>query len=161
MLPPGCISVGILSPDASAQGLHQTEALLLRPSLLVDSNCCIDHEPAIIHTHLTFNVTHKHHWMLSTSVLARYRSRFMDGFSANFERSRCCCSGEQIQSQIKGLVLLDATIPQAWERVVQLSLGKRPGTSATLHIYFEIMGRYAIHLAKFNLQHQELRRCHA
>ncbi|KAL0055410.1 hypothetical protein WJX82_000207 [Trebouxia sp. C0006] len=51
--------------------------------------------------------------------------------------------GEQIQSQIKGLVLLDATIPQAWERVVQLSLGKRPGTPATLHIYFEIMGRYS------------------
>jgi len=80
MLPPGCISVGILSPDASAQGLHQTEALLLRPSLLVDSNCCIDHEPAIVHNHLTFNVTHKHHWMLSTSALARYRSTFMNGF---------------------------------------------------------------------------------
>ncbi|KAA6421415.1 MAG: hypothetical protein FRX49_08692 [Trebouxia sp. A1-2] len=67
----------------------------------------------------------------------------MDGFSANFECCRCCRSGEQIQSQIKGLVLLDATVPQAWERVVQLSLGKRPGTSATLHIFFEIMGRYS------------------
>jgi len=155
MLPPGCTSVGILSPDASAQGPHQTEALLLRPSLLVDSHCCIEHEPAIIHNHLTFNIAHKHDWMLSTSVLEGYRPRFMHGNSANFEHSRFCCSGEQIQSQIKGLVLLDATIPQAWERVVQLSLGKRPGTPATLHIYFEIMGRYAIHLAK------ELRRCHA
>ena len=152
MLPPGCTSVGILSPDASAQGPHHTEALLLRPSLLVDSNCCIDHEPAIIHNHLTFNVTHKHDWMLSTSLLASNGSQIMDLFSAT---SCCCCSGEQIQSQIKGLVLLDATIPQAWERVVQLSLGKRPGTPATLHIYFEIMGRYATHLAK------KLRRCHA
>ena len=150
MLPPGCISVGILSLDASAQGLHQTGVLLLRPSLLVHSHCCIHHEPAIMHNHLTIDVSYKHDWMPSTSILARYRSIFMDGFSANFERSHCCCSGEQIQSQIKGLVLLDATIPQAWERVVQLSLGKRPGTSATLYIYFEIMGRYASHLAKFN-----------
>lgn len=50
-------------------------------------------------------------------------------------------AGEQIQSQIRGLVLLDATIPQVWERVVQLSFGKRPGTPASLHIFFEIMGR--------------------
>ena len=155
MVPPGYIYVGILSPDASAQALHQTEALLLRPSLLVDSHCCNDHEPAVTHNHLTCNVAHKHDWMLSTSLLTKHRSRFMYGFSANLEHSRSCCSGEQIQSQIKGLVLLDATIPQAWERVVQLSLGKRPGTPATLHIYFEIMGRYAIHLAK------KLRRCHA
>ncbi len=53
--------------------------------------------------------------------------------------------GEQIQAHIKGLVLLDATIPQDWERVVQLSLGSRPGAPASLHIFFEIMGRYALY----------------
>ena len=55
--------------------------------------------------------------------------------------SLCLLSGEQIQSQVRGLVLLDATVPQQWERVVQLSFGPRPGTPPTHHIFFEVMGR--------------------
>lgn len=53
-------------------------------------------------------------------------------------------AGEQLQSQIRGLVLLSAAVPQAWERVVQLSLGARPGAEPTCNIFFELMGRSAL-----------------
>lgn len=50
-------------------------------------------------------------------------------------------AGEQLQAQIRGLVLLNASVPQAWERVVQLSLGTRPGADPTFNLFFELMGR--------------------
>ncbi|KAL3139492.1 hypothetical protein ABBQ38_003816 [Trebouxia sp. C0009 RCD-2024] len=51
--------------------------------------------------------------------------------------------GEQVEATIKQLVLLDAVVPQPWERVVQLSFGVRPATPPTHHIFLEVMGRYS------------------
>lgn len=56
-------------------------------------------------------------------------------------QSLCLLPGEQIEATIRQLVLLDAVVPQPWERVVQLSFGARPATAATHHIYLEVMGR--------------------
>lgn len=50
-------------------------------------------------------------------------------------------SGEQVEATIKQLVLLDAVVPQPWERVVQLSFGVRPATPPTHHVFLEVMGR--------------------
>ncbi len=102
MVPPGYIYVGILSPDASAQALHQTEALLLRPSLLVDSHCCNDHEPAVIHNHLTCNVAHKHDWMLSTSLLTKHRSNLCMAFQQTLNTVAAVAQVSKFSPRSKG-----------------------------------------------------------
>ena len=51
--------------------------------------------------------------------------------------------GEQLHSNLYGLVLVSCTIPQLWERVIQLQFGKRPGDKPTRSLYCEIMARYS------------------
>ncbi|KAK9823179.1 hypothetical protein WJX72_000857 [[Myrmecia] bisecta] len=51
--------------------------------------------------------------------------------------------GEQMAAQLKGLVLLDATMPREWERVACLSFGVRPGEAPAKQMYYETMGKYS------------------
>ena len=43
--------------------------------------------------------------------------------------------------ELHGLVLLDATLPKAWERVAVLEFGRRLDEPATHHVYLEVQGR--------------------
>ena len=45
--------------------------------------------------------------------------------------------------ELRGLILLDATLPKAWERVALLKFGARLGEPATHHVYLEVQGRCA------------------
>ena len=51
------------------------------------------------------------------------------------------CVGEQLQSELAGLVLLEVALPRPWERVVQLQMGPRVSDPATHAVWLEIMGR--------------------
>eukprot|EP00798_Chlamydomonas_sp_ICE-L_P021695 gene21695-28718_t len=51
--------------------------------------------------------------------------------------------GEQVQSNLNGLVLIGAKMPEPWERVIQLQFGERPGESPSHFIYCEVMARYS------------------
>ena len=44
--------------------------------------------------------------------------------------------------ELRGLVLLDATLPRPWERVALLRFGPRLGEPATRHVYLEVQGRW-------------------
>ena len=57
---------------------------------------------------------------------------------------RPICAGEQLQSELAGLVLLEASMPRPWERVVQLQLGPRQSDPASHALWLEIMGRSAL-----------------
>ena len=49
----------------------------------------------------------------------------------------------QVQQQLRGLVLLRAELPRAWERVCRLAFGPRLGGAPSHHIYLEVQGRRA------------------
>ena len=51
-------------------------------------------------------------------------------------------AGEQLQSELAGLVLLEVAMPRPWERVVQLQLGPRHSDPATRAVWLEVMGRW-------------------
>ena len=51
-------------------------------------------------------------------------------------------AGEQLQSELAGLVLLEVAMPRRWERVVQLQLGPRQSDPATHAVWLEVMGRW-------------------
>ncbi|KAK9848333.1 hypothetical protein WJX84_002062 [Apatococcus fuscideae] len=51
--------------------------------------------------------------------------------------------GEQLGGSLRGLVLLQAGLPQPWERVVALGLSSRPSDPISHTLYFEAMGRYS------------------
>ncbi|KAK9868230.1 hypothetical protein WJX84_009935 [Apatococcus fuscideae] len=51
--------------------------------------------------------------------------------------------GEQLANGLRGLVLLQADLPQPWERVIALSLSSRPSDPISHVLYFEAMGRYS------------------
>ena len=44
--------------------------------------------------------------------------------------------------ELRGLILLDATLPRPWERVALLRFGPRLGEPATHHVYLEVQGRW-------------------
>ena len=46
-------------------------------------------------------------------------------------------------AELRGLVLLDVTLPKAWERVVRLSFGPRLSEQSSHHVFLEVMGRCA------------------
>ena len=50
-------------------------------------------------------------------------------------------AGEQLGGSLRGLVLLQAGLPQPWERVVALGLSSRPSDPISHTLYFEAMGR--------------------
>ncbi len=43
--------------------------------------------------------------------------------------------------ELRWLILLDATLPKAWERVVVLEFGQRLDEPPTHHVYLEVQGR--------------------
>lgn len=51
--------------------------------------------------------------------------------------------GGDSADELRGLILLDATLPKAWERVALLKFGERLGEPATHHVYLEVQGRCA------------------
>lgn len=51
--------------------------------------------------------------------------------------------GEQLKSQLKGLILSEATIPVPWERVLRLAFAERPSSPVSHVLYCEIMSRYS------------------
>ena len=53
----------------------------------------------------------------------------------------CGSTGEQLGGVLRGLVLLQAGLPQPWERVVALGLSSRPSDPISHTLYFEAMGR--------------------
>ena len=44
-------------------------------------------------------------------------------------------------AELRGLVLLQVTLPKAWERVVRLSFGPRLSERPSHHVHLEVMGR--------------------
>ncbi len=44
--------------------------------------------------------------------------------------------------ELRGLILLDATLPRPWERVALLGFGSRLGVPASHHVYLEVQGRW-------------------
>ena len=46
-----------------------------------------------------------------------------------------------MQATLHSLILIDVVMPQPWERVVQLQLGRRIGEPLTCSVYFELVGR--------------------
>ena len=48
----------------------------------------------------------------------------------------CNCADE-----LRGLILLDATLPKAWERVALLKFGQGLNKPPTHHVYLEVQGR--------------------
>ena len=52
--------------------------------------------------------------------------------------------GDGPADELRGLILLDATLPKAWERVALLKFGERLGEPATHHVYLEVQGRCAL-----------------
>ena len=46
-----------------------------------------------------------------------------------------------MQATLHSLILVDVVMPQPWERVVQLQLGRRIGEPLTCSVYFELVGR--------------------
>jgi hypothetical protein len=64
---------------------------------------------------------------------------------------------EQGNVQLRGLVLTDVSMPQPWERVVQLSFGTRPGEPPSRRAYVEVMSRWGQTGAGMHAgMHQEL-----
>lgn len=51
--------------------------------------------------------------------------------------------GEQVSKLCRGLVLTNASLPYAWERVIQFSLADRVADPPRVHLFCEIMGRYS------------------
>lgn len=49
-----------------------------------------------------------------------------------------------MQQQLRGLVLLRAELPRAWERVCRLAFGPRLDGAPSHHIYLEVQGRRAV-----------------
>lgn len=43
----------------------------------------------------------------------------------------------------KLLLLQTVALPVAWERVVELSVGRRPAEAPTLRLFLEVMGRHS------------------
>lgn len=43
--------------------------------------------------------------------------------------------------ELRGLILLDATLPRAWERVALLRFGPRLDEPPTRHVCLEVQGR--------------------
>lgn len=50
---------------------------------------------------------------------------------------------EAASQQLRGLVLVSASVPQPWERVAQLSFGVRPGEAPQRYAYCEVMAKYS------------------
>lgn len=48
-----------------------------------------------------------------------------------------------MQNQLKGLILLEASVPVPWERVASLRLGVRASEAPCRSLQFETMGRYS------------------
>lgn len=51
--------------------------------------------------------------------------------------------GEGIRRVLRGLILIDASIPKKWERVVKLSFGERLEQPPKFYLYAEIMNRHS------------------
>lgn len=51
--------------------------------------------------------------------------------------------GEQLHGALKGLVLINATLPQPWERTLTLEFAVRPGDPPSMLLFVEIVGRYS------------------
>jgi len=51
------------------------------------------------------------------------------------------CAPPQVHQQLRGLVLLRAELPRAWERTCRLAFGPRLGQAASHHVYLEVQGR--------------------
>ena len=59
------------------------------------------------------------------------------------QREGRCCNAPA--DELRGLILLDVTLPKAWERVALLKFGQRLGEPATRHVFLEVQGRYVLH----------------
>ena len=57
-----------------------------------------------------------------------------------------------MQATLHSLILVDVVMPQPWERVVQLQLGRRIGEPLTCSVYFELVGRSVRSGALWSLQ---------
>lgn len=79
---------------------------------------------------LNWNVSHAH---VSIQQDTPQRSSEAEGFSF----------GQQVEGALKGCVLANVTLPNPWDRILQLSFSTRLGESASHHLYCEIMGRHS------------------
>jgi predicted ribosome quality control (RQC) complex YloA/Tae2 family protein len=50
---------------------------------------------------------------------------------------------DQLRHQLNGLALVTIDAIAPWERALDLQFARRPGDSATFHLYVEIMGKYS------------------
>jgi predicted ribosome quality control (RQC) complex YloA/Tae2 family protein len=50
---------------------------------------------------------------------------------------------DQLRHQLHGLALVEISLVQPWERVVDLAFAQRPGSDPLFHLYLEIMGKYS------------------
>ena len=50
----------------------------------------------------------------------------------------CVAAGEQLQQALGGSVLLSVRLAAAWERVVELTFGVRPGEAYTHRLLLEV-----------------------
>jgi predicted ribosome quality control (RQC) complex YloA/Tae2 family protein len=50
---------------------------------------------------------------------------------------------DQLRHQIMGFALIDLSLINPWERVLDLQFARRPGEEAIWHLYLEIMGQYS------------------
>ena len=53
---------------------------------------------------------------------------------------RLRCAAGQMQAALRGLVLLEVSLPVPWERLVEMRLGPRLDESSH-HLFLEVMGK--------------------